>query len=54
MSGKALMPHCHFELEPSDYPVARHSGGEGSVHSSQAIEVHSAGIGIKIVKYVYS
>jgi hypothetical protein len=53
VSGRALMPHCHFELEPSDYPVARQSGGEGSAHGTQAIEFHSAGIGIKILKYVY-
>ena len=53
ISGKALMPHCHFELEPSDYSVTRQSGGEGSAHSTQAFEFHSAGIGIKIVKYVH-
>ena len=50
VSGKALMPHCHFELEPSNYSVAGYNGGGG--HGTQAIEFHSGGIGIKILKYV--
>ena len=51
MSGKALMPHCHFELEPSNYPVTQQQTGGGK-RDLQAIEFHSSGIGIKSVKYV--
>ena len=57
LRGKALMPYCHFELEPSDYLAGRQSGGgaEGrETHfdpsSTRVIEFHSCGIGIKIVK----
>ena len=65
LRGKALMPHCHFELEHSDYLASRRSrggggggearGGEGrEAHidpsSTRVIEFHSCGVGTKIAK----
>ena len=59
--GRALMPYCHFELEPSDYLTTRQSGGGRAVEgrethfdpsSTRVIEFHSCGVGIKVTKYV--
>ena len=51
VSGKALMPYCHFELEPSDYLTTRKSAGKADLAKTQVIEFHSCGVGAKIVKY---
>ena len=52
VSGRALMPYCHFELEPSNYSPVQQNGAERDLLNTQAVEFHSSGIGMKIVKYV--
>lgn len=51
------MPHCHFELEQSDYLVSKagaadREGKEGHIDQSsiKVIEFHSCGIGTAVTK----